>query len=99
MTLLGSRLLLLGGSGPLGPLGDAHLLESPAAQRGLQLQADTLAAQQLLTDVQAGSVKLQAELTTSRHEADHHRTRQEVMLGGVVGGRTPGSNKRSAPGL
>jgi hypothetical protein len=78
MTLLGSRLLVLGGTGPLGPLADAHLLQSPAVQRGLRLQIQALAAQQLLSQAQDGAGKLRLQLTEAQVEAAGSRRQLQV---------------------
>ncbi len=78
ISLLGSRLLVLAGSGPLGPLGDAHLLESNAVQRGVQLQAQHLAAQAALARSQGSCAALDAQLACCRREATQKQQHLQV---------------------
>lgn len=78
LTQMGCRFVLVGGSGPLGPLGDVHLLQDPAVQRGVQLQQRLLSSQQLTTAMQLKCADLQAHVQCSKLQVEQLQQRLEV---------------------
>ncbi|KAF8071143.1 GPA3 [Scenedesmus sp. PABB004] len=68
LTLLGTRLLLLGGQGGLGPVGGAALLECPAVMNGLRLQAALQASQGELVAAHASLAAARSSLASSQSE-------------------------------
>lgn len=78
LTQLGSRFVLLGGHGSLGPLGDVHVLESPPLQRGLALQRTTQATEAALAQSQAHVAQLQGELGCCESRARGAETAAQV---------------------
>eukprot|EP00198_Chlamydomonas_reinhardtii_P011691 XP_001701028.1 predicted protein [Chlamydomonas reinhardtii] len=70
LTLVGHVLVALGGSGPLGPLLDVHLLESPPLVAGLAQQYKLMATAAQLSATQAGLADTTAALAVTRHRAE-----------------------------
>ncbi|KAG2441016.1 hypothetical protein HXX76_003869 [Chlamydomonas incerta] len=70
LTLVGHVLVALGGSGPLGPLLDVHLLESPPLVAGLAQQYKLMATAAQLSATQAGLADTEAALAVTRHRAE-----------------------------
>ncbi|KXZ56238.1 hypothetical protein GPECTOR_1g207 [Gonium pectorale] len=70
LTLAGHVMVALGGSGPMGPLLDMHLLESPPLVAGLAQQYKLMTMAAKLSAVQAGMADVEAALAVTRHRAD-----------------------------
>eukprot|EP00879_Flechtneria_rotunda_P015907 GHRR01016635.1.p1 GENE.GHRR01016635.1~~GHRR01016635.1.p1 ORF type:complete len:1115 (+),score=388.60 GHRR01016635.1:222-3566(+) len=64
-TQLGSRYVVIGGQGQIGPVGGVHLLECPALQRGLQLQQQSLLLKQQLVSCQLQCTQLKGDMSCS----------------------------------
>lgn len=83
LTSLGHRFVVLGGHGPLGPLGDVGLLECPAVQQGLQLQHIHQQSQMQLAHVQQRCAQLDADLSCQRLQLQEVNRQLEVRHIGV----------------
>ncbi|KAG2486927.1 hypothetical protein HYH03_014426 [Edaphochlamys debaryana] len=70
LTLVGHVLVAVGGAGPLGPLLDLHLLESPPLVAGLAQAYRLMQTAAQLSAVQAGMADLDAALAVTRNRAE-----------------------------
>lgn len=80
LTLVGHVLVALGGSGPLGPLLDVHLLESPPLVAGLAQQYKLMATAAQLSATQAGLADTTAALAVTRHRAELAEQQLQVRV-------------------
>jgi hypothetical protein len=80
LTLVGHVMVAVGGSGPMGPLLDLHLLESPPLVAGLAQQYRLMATAAQLSATQAGMADMEAALAVTRHRAES--AEQQLQVGG-----------------
>ncbi|GLI65448.1 hypothetical protein VaNZ11_008828 [Volvox africanus] len=82
LTLVGHVMVALGGSGPMGPLMDMHLLESPPLVAGLAQQYRLMAMAAQLSATQAGMADMKAALEVTRHRAEISEHQLQVLRDG-----------------
>ncbi|GIM00701.1 hypothetical protein Vretimale_5653 [Volvox reticuliferus] len=82
LTLVGHVMVALGGSGPMGPLLDMHLLESPPLVAGLAQQYRLMAMAAQLSATQAGMADMKAALEVTRHRAEISEQQLQMLREG-----------------
>ncbi|GFR47091.1 hypothetical protein Agub_g8661, partial [Astrephomene gubernaculifera] len=79
LTLMGHVMVSLGGSGPMGPLLDVHLLESPPLLAGLAQQQRLVETAAVLSATQAAVADTEAALAVTQHRAEMAEQQLQVL--------------------